>query len=75
MFSFSAVALLSAQNVPDRALAIIVAGLWPPRKRDLPGFPHGSSISLIGEACLRCDGATPSFRTGAAPSTHSTFGE
>jgi hypothetical protein len=34
MFSFSNMALSSAPNVPDRAPTIIVAGLWPPRKRD-----------------------------------------
>jgi hypothetical protein len=38
MFSFSGPVLSSAPNVPDRALIIIVAGLWPPRKRDFPLF-------------------------------------
>jgi hypothetical protein len=39
MFSFSRLVLSSAPNVPDRALQIIVAGLWPPRKRDFRPFP------------------------------------
>jgi hypothetical protein len=39
MFSFSAVPSCSAPNVPDRALAIIVAGVWPPRKRDFLPVP------------------------------------
>jgi hypothetical protein len=33
-------ALSSAPNVPDCALAIIVAGLWPPRKRDFLTVPE-----------------------------------
>jgi hypothetical protein len=38
MFTFSKMVLSLARTFPDRALAIIVAGLWPPRKRDLPLF-------------------------------------
>jgi hypothetical protein len=30
--------MLSAPNVPDRARSIIVARVWPPRKRDFPLF-------------------------------------
>jgi hypothetical protein len=45
MFSFSNMALSSAPNVLDRAPTIIVAGLWPPRKRDFPLFRRGSSMA------------------------------